>query len=171
MPHIFERQQLLRASRSEVFSFFSNAANLEELTPSSLRFEILTPRPIEMRSGTRIDYKLVLFGVPFRWQTLIESFTPETGFVDTQLKGPYKLWRHTHEFVEVEGGTLMKDRVEYEVPFGPLGAVARVMFVARQLKYIFDYRHQAIARRFGSGVDSSIRKQSASTVSEVGAAQ
>ncbi|HEX4478547.1 MAG TPA: hypothetical protein VH142_25875, partial [Polyangiaceae bacterium] len=68
-------------TRSEIFSFFADAANLQRLTPSSLGFEILTPSPIEMKAGALIDYRLHLFGIPFRWRTRIEEFTPETRFV------------------------------------------------------------------------------------------
>lgn len=142
---LLEREQLVPLPRAQVFAFFSEAANLERLTPRSLRFEILTP-PQLMRAGAVIDYRIHLFGVPMRWRTLIEVFEPETRFVDVQVRGPYKLWRHSHEFEEVAGGTLMKDRVEYEVGFGPLGEIARRVFVDRQVASIFDYRREAVAR-------------------------
>ena len=148
--NLLEREQLIPRPRSEVFAFFADAANLERLTPRSLRFEIKTELPIVMQPGTLIDYAISLFGVPLRWRTLIESFEPESKFVDVQLKGPYRVWRHTHEFLDVPGGTLVRDRVEYEVPFGPLGSLVRVLFVERQLRAIFDFRRVAIEELFGS---------------------
>ena len=65
-----------------------------------------------------------------------------------QTKGPYKEWRHEHTFVEVEGGTLMRDRVQYELPLGILGTIAHRLIVARQLKEIFDYRARRIGKLF-----------------------
>jgi len=150
--HVLEREQVVPRPLSEVFAFFADAGNLESITPSSLSFRIVTPRPIAMRPGTLIDYRLSLFGVPFRWRTLIESFEPERRFVDVQLEGPYRVWRHTHEFEEVSGGTRVRDRVEYEVPLGPLGEVARSLFVDRQLAKIFDHRHEVIEKLFAPGV-------------------
>jgi ligand-binding SRPBCC domain-containing protein len=144
MIHILEREQLVKRPLAEVFEFFSNAENLERLTPARLNFQILTPLPIAMKSGVEIDYRLQLFGIPFRWKTLIESFTPGVSFVDRQLRGPYKLWRHTHAFREVAGGTLMQDKVEYEVPLGPLGELARMLFVQSQVEGIFAYRAATI---------------------------
>ena len=113
-----------------------------------MSFRIKTPQPIAMRPGTLIDYEIRLFGVPMKWRTLIDVFDREVRFVDLQLRGPYKMWRHTHTFEDVEGGTLVRDRVEYELPLGPLGSIAHTIFVKRQLQTIFDYRAQAMREIF-----------------------
>jgi ligand-binding SRPBCC domain-containing protein len=149
MIHVIDREQVLASPRTVVFAFFADAANLERMTPSSLRFHILTPLPIDMRAGTVIDYRLGLLGLRFEWRTVIEVFEPESRFVDVQRKGPYRMWRHSHEFTEVAGGTRVRDHVEYEMPFGVLGRAARAMFVRKQLQRIFDFRAEAMARRFG----------------------
>ncbi len=148
MIYRLERTTFLPAQRAEVFSFFANAHNLERITPASLHFCILTPGPIVMKAGTRIDYKLTLHGIPMKWQTLIEEFVEGEYFVDLQLSGPYRLWRHRHEFRDVPGGTQMMDRVDYELPFGLLGRVVRRLFVRGSLERIFDYRSEAIAGHF-----------------------
>ena len=148
MKHLFEQEQLIQRSRRQVFAFFADAANLERITPGSLHFEIRSPQPIAMHAGATIDYDLALFGLRFRWRTLIESFDPEAGFVDVQTKGPYRSWRHTHQFSDAPGGTLVRDRVEYELPFGPLGEIVRRLFVARQIRRIFDFRRAAIETAF-----------------------
>jgi len=149
MRHVLEREQVVPRPRPEVFAFFADAANLERLTPASLRFRIKSPLPIAMRPGAVIEYDLSLLGVRYGWRTLIERFEPPERFVDVQARGPYRSWRHTHEFEEVPGGTRIVDRVEYELPFGPLGGLAHRLFVARQLRAIFDYRRRVIAEIFG----------------------
>lgn len=145
--YFLERRQMIPRSRSETFAFFSDAFNLERITPPFLRFRIVTPAPINMEAGTVIEYRLALFGAPIYWQTVIESWNPEELFVDTQTKGPYALWRHTHSFEE-KGPlqTLMRDLVEYSIPYGALGRIAHGLFVERWLKQIFDYRAAMIAR-------------------------
>lgn len=149
--HVLSREQRVARPLTEVFPFFADAWNLERITPPELRFRILTPPPIEMKAGTLIDYQLRLYGVPFRWRTLIESFEPGVSFVDRQLRGPYKVWRHTHQFeATADGQTRMFDRVEYEVPFGPAGAIARSLFVEKQVSRIFEYRREVIERVFPS---------------------
>jgi ligand-binding SRPBCC domain-containing protein len=122
---------------AEVFDFFADAHNLEALTPASLRFGVVTPRPIDMGSGTTIDYRLRLHGIPIRWRSEIETWQPPYRFVDVQLRGPYRFWRHEHAFREDEGGTTVFDHVRYRAPGG--GLVNRVL-VARDLKKIFRYR-------------------------------
>lgn len=144
--HRLEREQVLRRPRDQVFSFFSQAQNLERITPRWLSFQVLTPGPIEMRAGTVIEYRLRLYGVPFRWMSRIESWEPERGFADRQLRGPYRLWHHSHEFVADGEETIVRDHVEYALPLGALGELAHAAFVRRDLRRIFDFRHQAAAR-------------------------
>jgi ligand-binding SRPBCC domain-containing protein len=148
--HLLERSQFVPRPRGEVFAFFADARNLERLTPPFLRFQILTPGPIAMRPGALIDYRLSLFGVSFSWQTEIEAFEPESRFVDVQRRGPYRRWHHTHTFADAPGGTLIGDRVEYQLPLGPLGELARVLAVRRQLDAIFDYRRRVIEAMWGA---------------------
>ena len=150
MRYVLERAQTVRRPRREVFAFFADAANLERLTPGSMHFHILTPVPIEMRAGALIDYRIALYGLPLKWRTLIEAFEPEVRFVDVQLSGPYRYWRHVHKFSDaVDGGTVVADRVEYELPLGALGSVAHALFVRRQLRHIFDFRRRVIGEMFG----------------------
>lgn len=147
--YVLERTQFVARPRAEVFPFFADAANLARLTPPFLGFEIVTPRPIEMRAGTIIDYRIKLNGIPLTWRTQIESFTPGEQFIDVQVRGPYKLWRHTHTFRDVDGGTELGDRVEYALPLGPLGRLAHALIVKRQLRTIFDYRTRVMTELFG----------------------
>jgi len=136
----------LAAPREEVFAFFSDAANLEALTPEFLRFHVLTPTPVEMRRGARIDYRMTVHGIPLRWQSEITHWLPPWRFVDRQVRGPYRLWVHEHEFDERNGETVCTDRVTWAAEGGRL--VDRWL-VEPDLEQIFAHRRQALARRFG----------------------
>lgn len=148
--HLLEREQWLPRAPEEVFAFFADALNLEAITPPWLGFSIITPHPIGMRAGTLIEYRLRLHRVPIAWLTRIEVWEPGVRFVDVQLSGPYRLWHHTHEFrADGTGATLMRDTVRYALPLGPLGEIARRLFVARDLERIFDFRREEVERRLG----------------------
>jgi ligand-binding SRPBCC domain-containing protein len=147
--HRLEREQLIRRPLAETFAFFADAANLEAITPPFLRFRIVTPLPIAMAAGARIDYRLSLFGVPFGWETEIVAWEPNVRFVDVQRRGPYRLWHHLHTFEATAEGTRMRDRVDYALPLGPLGSVAHALVVRRTLAHIFDHRRATIAARLG----------------------
>jgi ligand-binding SRPBCC domain-containing protein len=138
--HVLETSLIVHRSRREVFRFFAEPGNLDAITPPDLRFEILTPSPIGMRAGALIEYRLRLAGFRFGWLTWIEVFAPEERFVDVQVRGPYRRWRHTHVFEEVPQGTLVRDRVEYELPLGAAGELAHQLFVRSRLRRIFSYR-------------------------------
>ena len=139
---------LVPRPRAEVFDFFAAAENLERITPRELGFEIATPPPIEMAVGTLIEYRLRLFGVPFRWLTRISRWEPGVAFVDEQVKGPYALWVHTHTFRDAEGGTLVSDEVRYRLPLFPLGEAA-LPLVRLQLRRIFAYRSRRLGELLG----------------------
>ena len=108
-------EQRLARPPAELFPFFADAHNLERITPPWLHFRVLTPRPIAMAEGTLIAYRLRLHGVPLWWLTRIAAWDPPHGFVDEQLRGPYRLWRHRHTFEADGDGTLALDRVDYEL--------------------------------------------------------
>jgi ligand-binding SRPBCC domain-containing protein len=146
--HHFHSEQWIGRPVDEVFAFFSDANNLEAITPRQLNFHILTPGPIRLAAGARIDYQLKLYGIPLKWATLIESWDPPHQFVDVQLRGPYKMWRHTHRFVSEGAGTRIVDDVDNELPFGPLGRLVDVLRTRREVAGIFAHRSVDIARRF-----------------------
>lgn len=148
--------QWLPLPPAELFPFFSDAHNLEKLTPPLLRFEVLTPRPIQMGTGTLLDYRLRLRGFPIRWRTRILDWNPPYGFVDEQLKGPYVRWYHTHTFVSAAGpggqpGTRCDDRVEYRPPGRAIAPLVNRLVVQRDVEKIFRYRAQILADLFADG--------------------
>jgi hypothetical protein len=146
--HVFWSYQWLSQDKENVYNFFSKAENLEVITPPWLNFKIVKKSDGEMRQGTLIDYKLKIKGIPASWKTLISKWSPSDFFTDSQLKGPYSKWEHTHRFIEVQGGTLMTDEVIYKVPFGPIGHIIKEVLIENDITTIFNYRNKTIARLF-----------------------
>ena len=136
--------QWLPRPRDEVFAFFSRPENLNALTPPWLHFRILTP-DVPMAAGARIDYVIRLHGLPLRWRTEIRDWAPPHRFVDRQLRGPYRHWEHLHTFAGEAGGTRVLDQVDYRVP---VGAWVHRWFVEPDVRRIFAYRQETLARLF-----------------------
>jgi ligand-binding SRPBCC domain-containing protein len=139
-----------------VFPFFSDAYNLEKLTPSFLKFKVLTPKPIDMRSGCEIKYKLKVRGIPINWKTSILDFDPPRQFVDNQDKGPYALWHHTHTFTPTEDGkgTICTDTVRYRPAGWILAPIVNKLLVQRDVANIFRYRFQRLDDIFASSTEA-----------------
>lgn len=146
-PHNVEslyREIIVPASLTDTFAFFADAANLQRITPPWLHFSIRTSMPVEMRAGLEIAYRISLYGLPIPWQSRIDVWEPGVCFVDRQIIGPYRWWRHDHRFEVVRGGTRVIDHVDYAPRVGWLsGALVR-----RDLRRIFAYRHQVLRRLF-----------------------
>ncbi|MGA0333450.1 MAG: SRPBCC family protein [Kiritimatiellia bacterium] len=150
-PHD-ERTTVLHTSQwlpypvEEVFAFFSRPENLQRLTPSQLQFQILTPDPIVMREGVQLDYKLKVHNIPLRWTSLISNWNPPHEFTDKQLKGPYKVWVHSHRFRTEGNGTQVDDHIQFRAPGGKL---LEKLIVQRDLASIFNYRQKILSEIFG----------------------
>ena len=142
----FESDLWLPREPEELFHFFSDAANLQEITPAWLDFQILTPPGAALREGSIIDYRLRVNGFPVRWRTRINAWEPPHRFVDEQIRGPYLRWVHEHTLSSATGGTLMRDKVTYAVP---LDVLVHGLFVLRDIEKIFQFRSDALRRRFG----------------------
>lgn len=142
---VLEREQVVRAPIDATFRFFSEARNLETITPPWLRFRVVTPGEIRVATGTTIDYEISTLGLRMRWRSVIERFEPGVCFVDRMLEGPYRWWSHFHGFEPHAGGTRLTDRVEYAVPGGPLAPLVHAALVRRRLASIFDFRRDTIA--------------------------
>lgn len=153
MP-VHQSQLLIQGRHEDVFAFFSNAENLETITPAELRFRILNEQPIEMKPGVRIDYQLRLLRIPFRWRTLIPVWEPPHRFVDVQEKGPYARWEHEHRFEAQGNRVLMTDTVHYTLPLGLLGRLA-LPFVRHKVESIFQHRNRVIREHFADAATES----------------
>jgi len=140
-----DRQIWLDRSPEEIFGFFADAGNLDLLTPQWLRFRIVTPSRVSMGENTQIDYRLRLRGIPLRWRSRITAWEPPFLFVDEQVQGPYRYWKHVHRFREIEGGTLVSDEVAYAV-WG--GEIVERLLVRPDLARIFDYRMRRLEEKF-----------------------
>jgi ligand-binding SRPBCC domain-containing protein len=147
MESLILREQVVAASIDEVFAFYGDASNLEKLTPPWLQFNILTPMPVVMRPGVRIDYRIRIHGMPLRWQSEITRWNPPHGFTDEQRRGPYRYWIHNHEFEPHPQGTLVRDRICYAAPGGKW--IDR-LFVRKDVDRIFDYRVKKLDELFGA---------------------
>jgi len=141
--HTIETAMHLPLKIEDVFPFFCHVENLQRITPAELDFCILTPPPIDIGLGTIVDYQLRLFHIPFRWRSEITVWDPPSCFVDAQISGPYRLWEHTHLFYHDNDGTVIEDKVVYQLPCRLLGEIVYSL-VHAQLKRIFQYRQKTI---------------------------
>jgi ligand-binding SRPBCC domain-containing protein len=150
LTYTLRRTQVIPGRLEAVFPFFRDPWNLEAITPPWLAFRILHVTDRDIRQGTRISYRLRLYGVPIRWETVIAEYEGDVSFADEMLRGPYRHWYHRHRFRELPDAVEMEDVVDYALPFGVVGRLVHALAVRRQLDRIFAYRAAAIAAIFGA---------------------
>ena len=149
---VVHREAVVRASLEDTFAFFSDASNLERLTPPWINFRIRSPLPIEMKEGALIDYQIGLYGMPIPWRTRIDTWEPGVRFIDRQLAGPYRWWHHEHRFEPEKDGTRVIDHVE----FVPRAAWVSSRLVRRDVERIFSFRQDTLPQLLGSGIASKL---------------
>jgi ligand-binding SRPBCC domain-containing protein len=108
---------------------------------------MITRGSVEMGVRAVFDYRLRVRGFPIRWRSKITVWEPPHRFVDEQIRGPYRLWIHEHNFEEQNEGTLVRDHVHYAVPFDLL---LHKVVVRPDVERIFAYRTECLLRRFGT---------------------
>ena len=142
MVHQLHKAQQLHCSLEMAWKFFSSPHNLSRITPGDMKFKVLSQIPENISEGMIIDYIVSpILGIPMQWQTLIAQVDEQKSFTDIQLKGPYQKWKHIHEFIPNDQGVLMKDTVEYELPWSFIGNIVHSLLIKKKLQQIFDFRH------------------------------
>lgn len=145
-----ERSQTIPAGEEQVWNFFADPANLQQITPAWLHFSVRTPLPPIIHSGLIIGYSLRLYGMPCDWTTEITHVRRLSFFVDEQRFGPYRFWHHQHHFSPTSDGVLMTDLIHYALPFSLAGRMLHALFIGSALDRIFTYRAAAVSALFSS---------------------
>ena len=146
----FKQTQTIQADLKEVFDFFQKPENLAKVTPAWINFSIKSNPPLVMKEGAEFEYTIRLYGIPVNWKTRIAKYSPPNIFIDEQLKGPYKIWIHTHKFQQVDGHVIMEDSVDYDLYGGIFKNIAHILFVKNSVKKIFKYRKEVIEKELKS---------------------
>lgn len=149
--HSIKRVQKIPASLQEVWDFFSNPANLQSITPGTMRFHVISQHHGDkVYAGQLIEYKVrPLLNIPVYWMTEIVVVKDKEYFIDEQRYGPFTFWHHQHHFKEIPGGVEMIDIVHYKNPLWALGRLANILFLRKKLAHLFEYRHQKVEEIFG----------------------
>lgn len=150
MRYQLYREQQLRCDIESAWDFFSSPINLSEITPKDMQFVVISDlKNKSIYEGMEISYIVSpLLKIPMKWHSKITEVVFQKSFTDFQEKGPYKYWNHFHEFVANDQGVLIKDTVDYELPFGFLGRFAHSFFVRKKIESIFNYRYQILDKKF-----------------------
>ncbi|HLV40360.1 SRPBCC family protein [Xanthomarina sp.] len=152
MRYQLQKNQQLSCDIETAWEFFSAPENLSRITPKEMNFVVKSAiKDVPMYEGMVIDYTVSpLLNIPMKWKTRITQVEDLKSFTDFQEKGPYKYWNHYHEFIPNEKGVLMKDTIDYELPFGFMGRIAHALVVKKKLENIFNYRNKVIDELFNS---------------------
>ena len=138
--YIYRQVQYIDLPIEKVFDFFTEAKNLERITPDSLNFKITYQSTDKIQQGTVFRYRLKVHGLPVFWETHITDWKELESFSDYQNKGPYQVWYHTHLFEKCNNGTLMTDIVRYRLPMGLFGDLGGLWLVKKDIEKIFSHR-------------------------------
>jgi ligand-binding SRPBCC domain-containing protein len=108
--------------------------------------------------GEQVTWRAWHFGLPFQMTSRIVEMESPDYFVDEQVKGPFRRFRHVHEFHEDALGTTMIDRIEFAAPFGPLGRLVEKLVLARYLQQLIESRNRHLTAGASSPAPRPVRQ-------------
>jgi len=147
----FVKESRIAASPERVFAFHESPGALQRLTPPWEKVSVESGGT-SIKTGARVVLKTSLGPIPLRWVAEHMEYDPPHLFADRQVSGPFAKWYHRHEFLDDgQGGTILRDVVDYEPPLGVIGRLFGAGFVKAKLEKMFDYRHDATRRIVESG--------------------
>lgn len=146
--HYLTYEQFLPVSREVLVEFFSVPENLSRITPEEISFQVIYASHTRIQQGTQITYRMKQLGIPVKWKAIIAEWTPPDYFVDVQVKGHFAYYRHKHMLIEKEGGTLIRDELEYRLPFSPISDWLVNFWVKKNLKETFEFRSRKMNQLF-----------------------
>lgn len=161
MRYKLYREQQLNCDLETAWEFFSSPYNLSKITPQDMGFTVTSDLDDHQAiyEGMEISYIVSpLLKIPMKWKTKITKVEFQKNFTDIQAKGPYKYWSHFHELEANDKGVLVKDTVNYEMPFGFIGTIVHKLFVRKKLESIFSYRYQFLDRKFNNQTQQTYTK-------------
>ncbi len=160
MPYHAEFEQWIPSPLEKTFEFFSDPMNLPRIMPAWMRVKIeeitiIAPRGFSSPrfAGEGTTFLVSFRALPFlpvrvRSEAQIVGFGLNEFFADVQSQGPFRSWHHRHEFAaesrEGISGTRLRDRIEYEIGFGPIGSIVNALFIAPQMRRTFAHRQRAV---------------------------
>lgn len=143
--HRFERTTRLSATADEAFSLsLSVDFHLESFAHSGERLVGGLPAG-ELGPNDTVTWKARHFGVWWTMSSVISEYDRPHYFVDQQSKGPFKSFRHEHHFEPAADGCTMRDVVEMQAPFGPLGSLVGLLILNRHIEQLIDLRNSQLA--------------------------
>jgi len=151
--HVLKSARVVPCSPEDVWTFFSDARNLANLSPLNAGMT-MGEAPDVVRQGSRFCHHLSLGPAKLAWDGEIIACEPGVRFVDIQHRGPFRTWWHEHGLEPVtlddgRTGTRLTDRVLFRSPLGLIGRVVTWAYVGPQLLALFAFRDRALGRRFG----------------------
>lgn len=142
MAH-FEYSSVIAASPDKLFEYYTEFSNLPQIMPQSYKVELTGP--IRKKTpGSEIDLKVSKLGVYVPMELVVEENIPSKMFKVRQSQGPFSLWVHTMKFEDHGKGCLLREIVEYDLPYGIFGKLLEDLLVTRELESVFEFRHRRL---------------------------
>jgi ligand-binding SRPBCC domain-containing protein len=138
--NIYEKTSLIECQVQELFDFHLDTNNLKVISPKNIKVTLLN-EGFMPKEGAVLKLRTVKNFIPIIWEVKIDTLNAPNLLVDIALKSPFKSWKHSHVFTQIDENLCeLKDVVEYSLPFGFVGSLFN-FFIHNELKSMFEFRH------------------------------
>jgi uncharacterized protein len=132
-----------KISSNDVFSWHIREGAFERLNPPWQKFKVIE-RKGNIENGGTVKIKMKIAGpIHTIWLVKHSDYIEGKQFRDSQIKGLFSSWTHTHLFNSFENSSsILDDRIEYSLPVGTLSERIASPLINKKLNQMFDYRHR-----------------------------
>ncbi len=147
MP-VFETTTRIDADPKEVYDWHLRPGAFARLSPPWERARVIEDVPFDKDARMSV-IRMQKGPFSFMWHSLLWEFMDGQSFTDEQLEGPFSKWRHHHQFLpDGEGGTIIKDSVEYKPPLESIGRPLLGWYFRSTLERLFRHRARRLENDF-----------------------
>ncbi len=135
-----------------LFAFHERPDALQRLIPPWSKVKVLE-RTGGLQVGALVRLKIPAGPFGMEWLAVHTAYERNRFFEDIQERGPFRTWKHRHEFAEEDDGTRLTGRIEFSLPLAPVTDWLASWLVRIRLRSMFAYRRRATksALRTGCG--------------------
>lgn len=134
-------------SVEELFAWHTRMGAFERLNPPWNPVTVLSSSG-GIKDGAQVRVRAGIPPFTFTWELEHSGYRENEQFIDSQVKGPFSHWKHTHSFIpKAAASSQIVDAINLRAP---IANILVLPLLKRELTRVFNYRAQVLQKDLAS---------------------